>query len=143
MPGYQLIEKKYLSPSPKRDGIKSNNSKIGFLDFLREIGQDDFPYNEYSSLIVVGLEDVLLYSRPDINKQAREIRSLLQRAAGNFERYNCGWVQIMFRNTLVKGENLAVNHVSEVLPIYLIFGSPIEEEDSGNVCYRSSFNLSG
>lgn len=143
MPGYQLIEQKYLFQIPKKDGIRRNSSRIGFLDFLREIEQEDFPYNEHSSLIVVGLEDVLLFSRPKMIEQAREIRRLLQRAAGNFERYNCGWVQIMFRNSLVRGENLIVRHVIGELPIYLIFGSPIAEEDSGNVFYRSSFNLSG
>lgn len=142
MPGYQLIEQKYLDP-PKGNGIKRNSSRIGFLDFLREIGQEDFPYNEHSSLIVVGLEDVLLFSRPKMNEQAREIRRLLQGAAGNFERYNCGWIQITFRNSLRRGENLIVQHITGDLPIFLIFGSPIADEDSGNVCYRSSFNVSG
>lgn len=144
MPGYHLIERKHLSPpQPLGKGIKANNRRIGFLDFLRDLEQEDFPYDAESSLLVVGLEDVLLYGRPDMENVAHDIHRRMQRAAGNFERYNCGWVQIMFRLPLKRGETLRVDHPREELPIYLIFGSPHSETDkNGNVFYSCRFNLS-
>lgn len=144
MPGYHLIERKHLSPPlPPEKGIKANSRRLGFLDFLRELDQEDFPYDAESSLLVVGLEDVLLYGRPDMENVAHDIHRRMQRAAGNFERYNCGWVQIMFRLPLKRGETLRAIHPAIELPIYLIFGSPAPENDrNGNVFYSCRFNLS-
>jgi len=144
MPGYHLIERKHLSsPLPLGRGIKANSKRIGFLDFLRELDQEDFPYDAESSLLVVGLEDVLLYGRPDMENVAYDIHRRMQRAAGNFERYNCGWVQIMFRLELKRGETLLAIHPAVELPIYLIFGSPPPETDkNNNVFFSCRFNLS-
>ncbi|MFQ5675466.1 MAG: hypothetical protein ACE5G1_06170 [bacterium] len=144
MPGYQLVERKYLSPPlAEGRGIKANSRRIGFLDFLRELSQDDFPYHEETSLLVVGLEDVLLFARPDMEQMAIKIHKLLQKSARDFERYDCAWVQIMFRNELKRGETLNVIYPGQVkIPIYLIFGSPAASMENGNVCYRCSFNLS-
>lgn len=145
MPGYQLIERKYLSPPlPPGRGIVANRRKIGFLDFLRELEQEDFPYHEETSLLVTGLEDVLLAARPGMEKMAMRIHNILQRAARDFERFDCDWVQIMFRNELRRGDTLNVIYPGEVkIPIYLIFGSPAADIDSnGSVCYRCAFHLS-
>ena len=145
MPGYQLVERKYLSPPlPEGRGIKANNRRIGFLDFLRELSQEEFPYHEESSLLVAGLEDVLLFARPDMDGMAMKIHKLLQKSARDFERYDCGWVQIMFRNQLKRGETLNVIYPGELkIPIHLIFGSPpASMESDGSVCYRCAFNLS-
>ena len=82
MPGYQLIQDKYLSPPlPANKGVKANNRRIGFLDFLKELEDEHFPYHEESSLCVVGLEDVLLFSRPEMTAMAHTIHQKLQRAA--------------------------------------------------------------
>ena len=144
MPGYQLVEMKYLSPPlPVGKGLPANRRRIGFLDFLRELQQEDFPYHEETSLLVVGLEDVLLAARPDMATMASRIHHILQQAAGDFERFNCGWVQIMFRNELRRGERLNVIYPREVeIPIHLIFGSPPATRDNGFVHYRCAFNLS-
>jgi len=145
MPGYQLIERKYLSPPlPAGRGIPANHHRIGFLDFLRELEQEDFPYHEESSLLVVGLEDVLLSARPAMEQMAIRIHKILQRTARDFERFDCDWVQIMFRNELRRGDTLNVIYPGEVkLPIHLIFGSPPADiEGSSNVCYRCPFHLS-
>ncbi|GEM_PF-589859 len=146
MPGYFLTQFKYLSPPlVEGRGIKANTQRIGFLDFLRELNDDDFPYHEESRLLVVGLEDVLLYARQGgkMEEIARTIHRKLQRVAGEFERRNCPNVQIAFRNELVRGETLRAKHPAVELPIYLIFGSPPPETDkNGNVYYRCSFNLS-
>lgn len=145
MPGYQLVEVKYLSPpQPAGKGIKTNNRRLGFLDFLRELADEDFPYHEESSLLVVGLEDILLFARPEMEKTLNWIHQKLQRAARNFERFNCPSVQIVFRHELVRGETLRVKHPTLELPIFLIFGSPPPDVDAdGVVSYRCSFNLSG
>ncbi|MEW5799666.1 MAG: hypothetical protein AB1728_11740 [Bacteroidota bacterium] len=146
MPGYLLTQFKHLSPPlPEGRGIKANSTRIGFLDFLRELNGDDFPYHEESRLLVVGLEDVLLYARlgSKMEEVALRIHQKLQRVAGEFERRNCPNVQIAFRNELVRGETLRARHPAVELPIYLIFGSPPPETDkNGNVFYRCSFNLS-
>ena len=144
MPGYQLIERKYLHPNrTDGKGVRPNNRGIGFLDFLRELQQDPFPYHDETKLLVIGLEDILLFSRPEMEKTAKEIHRLLQRAARDFESQNCGWVQILIRTELLRGESLNVMHPTATLPIHLIFGSPPPETDKqGNVYYLCKFNLS-
>lgn len=147
MPGYQLIEEKYLMP-PGQTGtkVKRNSVRIGFLDFLKELQQEEFPYNEYTSLLVVGLEDVLLYARQigEMEQTAREIRSILQKFAGKFDSYSCGNVQIMFRNELRRGDKLQALHPAVHLPVYLIFGTPVADvDDNNNESYKVSFNISG
>jgi hypothetical protein len=145
MPGYLLIENKYLSP-PRSvgKGIKANINRLGFLDFIRDIDNQDFPFHEESNLCLVGLEDVLLFGKPDVENTARWIHQKLQRAARNLERFNCPVVQIIFRHELVRGDTLRVAHPNRELPLHLIFGSPPpEQEPDGIVYYRCSFNLSG
>lgn len=144
MPGYLLTQIKHLSPPlPEGRGIKANTRRIGFLDFLRELEDDPFPYHEESKLLVVGLEDVLLFARPKMEDMAQKIHKKLQRVAGEFEKRSCPTVQIVFRSELIRGDTLRVNHPAVELPIYLVFGSPPPETDrNGNVFYRCSFNLS-
>lgn len=139
-----LVEQKHLSPPlPKGRGIKANNRSIGFLDFMKELQGDTFPYHEESRLLVAGLEDVLLFSRPDMENEAKKIHHILQKAAQDFEKRSCPDVQIVFRNPLKRGVHLEVEHPARKLPIYLIFGSPPSDSDKkGNVYYKSSFNLS-
>jgi len=144
MPGYILIEQKYLLPPiSKNKGLIANSRRIGFLDFLREIQGEPFPYHDETKLLVAGLEDVLLFSRPEMEKTARIIHQILQKAAGNFEKRSCPDVQIVFRCELKRGEKLKVIHPAEELPVYIIFGSPAADSDSrGNPFYKCSFNLS-
>jgi hypothetical protein len=144
MPGYVLVEQRYLTPPlPKGKGIKANSRSIGFLDFLKELQGETFPYHEETRLHVVGLEDVMLFSRQDMENEARKIHHVLQKAAQEFEKKSCPDVQIVFRNPLKKGVRLEVDHASGKLPVYLIFGSPPSDTDKkGNVYYKCSFNLS-
>jgi hypothetical protein len=143
MPGYFLIEQKYLSP-PKHEnqGIKANSKRIGFTDFLRELESEPFPYNENTSLLVYGLEDVLLEARPNMESRAKLIHNKLDRAAQDFERNNCPFIQIVFRCELLSAAHLWVRMLPENQPIYLIFGDPVEQSDErGNIYYTTSFNL--
>lgn len=150
MPGYMLVQKSSLSPPlPERNGVKANSRRIGLLDFLRELAQEDFPFDENSSLLVEGMEDVLLSARTSKETEEQElaeaallIRRKLQQAANAFFARGCPDVQIVFRQPLQRGEHLIVNHVTAPLPIHLIFGSPPEEELNGQRIYRTSFNLS-
>ncbi|MBK6914971.1 MAG: hypothetical protein IPH11_15420 [Ignavibacteriales bacterium] len=144
MPGYVLVEQKSLTPPrPSGQGVKANTQEIGFSDFLRELKQDEFPFNENSSLRVVGIEDVLLASRPNMDEFCRQIRNTLQSAGNYFFSKGCGDVQIVFRGELVRGAHLIVRHPTSDINIYLIFGSPAQEEINGQWIYKSSFNLSG
>jgi len=144
MPGYVLVEQKSLTPPrPSGQGVKANTQEIGFSDFLRELKQDEFPFNENSSLRVVGIEDVLLASRPNIDELCIRLRNTLQRAGNYFFSRGCGDVQIVFRGELVRGAHLIVRHPTSDINIYLIFGSPAQEEINGQWIYKSSFNLSG
>ena len=59
MPGYHLIEERMLKPN-NPDGIEPHPNRKGFLDYLRELRQDDFPFQRGYKLAVEGLEDVLL-----------------------------------------------------------------------------------
>ena len=144
MPGYVLVEQKNLSPPHlEGSGVKRNTRKIGFIDFLREIEQDEFPFDENSSLLITGIEEVLLASRPKMEETARIIRKKLQSAGGYFNDRGCGDVQIVFRGDLLRGEHLIDNHVTEKIPIYLIFGSPTPIEVNGQKIFRTTFNMVG
>lgn len=144
MPGYFLVEHQYLSPpKPEGQGITANPIRKGFTDFLRDLEFEEFPYNENTNLLVYGIEDVLLYARPDTEDMAKRIHKTLQRAALKFEKSNCPWIQIVFRYKLVKGRTLIEEMKPENQPVYLIFGSPVAQSDGkGNVFYTASFNLS-
>lgn len=144
MPGYVLVQQNSLSPPlPSGRGIKANTQRKGFADFLRDLEQEEFPYNEYSSLRIHGLEELLLQARPHMEEYARIIWNKLQSKANDFFVNGCGDVQIIFRGDLERGERLIDRHITESIPIYLIFGSPIPDEINGQKIYRVQFNLSG
>lgn len=144
MPGYVLVEQKSLTPPrPSGQGVEANAQEIGFIDFLRELKQDEFPFNENSSLRVVGIEDVILTSRPNMDEFCLQIRNTLQSAGNNFFSKGCGDIQIVIKGTLRRGEHLIIKHPTSDINIYLIFGSPVPEEVNGQIIYKSSFNLSG
>lgn len=144
MPGYVLVERNDLTPPrPVGQGVNANNTEIGFSDFLRELKQDEFPFNENSSLRVIGIEEVLHAARPNMDILLRKIRNDLQSAGNDFFSRGCGDVQIIFKGKLVRGEHLIVEHPTSNINIYLIFGSPPPEEINGRSVYKNSFNLSG
>ena len=145
MPGYQLVEQNKLSPpKPEQQGVKANKTTIGFIDFLRSLDDETFPYDKNSSLLVVGIEQVLLGARPGMEDEAKHIRAKLNKAASLFDRRNCADVQIVFRQPLIRGDKLTVDHVTSKIPIYLIFGSPVPDTINGQTVFRTgSFNLTG
>ncbi len=143
MPGYLLLNQKSLTPPLSAGrGVQANTRKIGFLDFIRELDDETFPYDENTSLMVMGLEDVLLAARPDMDTAAKDISRKLQHAAGKLISRACADIQIVFRGNLKRGENLIVENVTANLPIYLIFGSPADMEINGQKVFKRDFNLS-
>ena len=143
MPNYFLIEQQYLSPPrPEGQGMPANPTRMGLLDFLRELQRDEFSLTPYEGLTVEGIEDVLLASRPEMNDMAHRIRQVLQRAASELQDQLVASVQIVFRNKIVRGDEIWVEHPTANLPIAKIFGSPPREESNGVPYYRVAFNLS-
>lgn len=140
MPGYRLVEVGNLSPG-KDGGIPPYENDIGFLDFLREIAQEPFPFPKFYKVQVHGLEEVLFAARPQQKEMALKIHRLLRQAAQNLEK-RLVEVQIVFQGKLVKGETLWVEYRNTRLPIDNIFGSPLRQSDArGNPFYRTNFNL--
>jgi hypothetical protein len=136
MPNYYLVKESHLSVLPRA------RAQLGFLDFLRELQDETFAFTPYESIRVDGLEDVLLAARPDYQRVAYDIRRILQRSASDLQSKLAADVQIVFRNDLVPGDTLWVEHPTDPrLPVHLIFGSPPAEEIGGHPVYRVGFNL--
>jgi len=143
VPSYYLVELRHLSPPrPAGQGLPANRLRIGFLDFLRELKQETFSLAQYEGLLVEGLEDVLLASRPKMEEMAHQIRRIMQHSAPDLEQVLVADVQVVFHSPLERGHELWVNYPGVKLPISRIFGSPPKEEEFGVPYYRVSFNLS-
>ncbi len=141
MKGYEILEQKYLQPY-KEEGVKPNDIKIGFLDFLREIrgGADSIP--RLSSFTVVGIDEVLhMTKHEDRLGLAREIHRVLQSAAQALDRKMVE-VQIICKGRLVRGDSLWLEYRGERLPLDLIFGSTMTNDVRGFQVYITGFNLS-
>ncbi|WP_176231183.1 hypothetical protein [Candidatus Hakubella thermalkaliphila] len=135
-----MVEVGYMSAG-KEDGIPPYENNIGFLDFLREIAQEPFPFPKFYQVQVHGLEEVLFAARPQQKEMALRIHRLLRQAAQNLEK-RLVEVQIVFQGKLVKGETLWVEYRNTRLPIDNIFGSPLRQTDArGNPFYGTNFNL--
>lgn len=141
MPGYEIFEKKYLMPH-REDGIPPYETRIGLLDFLREIksGIEDIP--RLSSFSVTGVEEVLYRASPDERQtMARVIHGILQGAASAFERKRIQ-VQIICKDRLIRGDTLWLEYRGERLPIDYIFGLTTTHEFRGITIFKTGFNLS-
>lgn len=141
MPGYRLIELSNLQPHKAR-GIAPAENIIGLLDFLRELEEDPFPLPRMSRWRVVGLEEVLFAARPQEEEVATEIHARLNNAASDLERRLMD-VQVILTGEIVRGSQLTVRYRGASLPLYIIFNSPVRQEDSnGNAFYPIEFHLS-
>jgi hypothetical protein len=141
MKGYEVLEQRYLKIY-RQGGIEPYDSKIGLLDFLRELNAGPEGITRYSSFMVVGIDDVLyLAKREERRAIALAIHKLLQSAANDLERKK-NEVQIVCKGKLVKGDSFWVEYRGEKLYIDFIFGTPIKREIRGFPVYTTSFNLS-
>lgn len=140
MPGYVVLERALLAPV-KSDGIQAHPESMGFLDFLRELAAEPFPFPRYAEQRVVGLEEVLFAARPQEATLALEIHRRLRQAAPELERRLLS-VQVVFRGKLIRGDTLWSEFGGQRLPVGHIFGSPPPQADSrGNRFYAVNFNL--
>lgn len=111
--------------------------RMGFLDFLRALQNDPPALPRDGFIRVDGVEDALLAARPKMADMARDMHRILGRSAGNLQRWNTQ-VAVVVRNRIVPGDQLWVDHPTERIPLYLVFGSP----SGGQPYYPVSFNLS-
>ena len=141
MPGYDIIEQKHLFPY-KDNGIKPNEIKIGFLDFLKEVSNDSENLPRFSAYMVVGIDEVLYMTTDnDRHQMARTIHKTLQASASALQRKGIS-VQIVCKGALRRGASLMLDYRGEQLPIELIFGTPTPKNFNDMLFYQSSFNLS-
>ena len=138
MAGYMLIEKRMLMPH-KADGVPPNPQELGFLDYLRELRQEVFPFARGTRLRVVGFEETLL-AAGDRSELAAEIHRLLAGRANDLERMG-GFVQIVFEWSLYFGDEIWFERGKEKIGLRSVFGNVRREQDGGNVYYLTGFNL--
>lgn len=141
MSGYEIFEQRYLSHF-KENGIKPNEIKIGFMDFLRELksGAEGIPL--YSAFMVMGIDDVLyMASKDDRRNIIKTIRNTLQSEAGNLERKKIQ-VQIVCKGRLFKADSFWLEYRDQKLPIDFIFGTPLKQNIRECPVYTTGYNLS-
>jgi hypothetical protein len=144
MPGYLLIEERWLQPYRDK-GFPPNPVRMGFLDYMRELRQEVFPFTHGPKPRIVGLDDVLLAAGTGENllKVSVFIRSILAGKANELEANNLGWVQVVFRRPLRRADDFWFEPGgNQRVSLRPIFDSPMKETDSaGNEFYRGGFNL--
>lgn len=133
MAQYYIVEKRNL---PELSWAVTA-PRMGFLDFLRAL-QDDPPALPRDGYVrVEGIEDALLAARPKMADLARDMHRILGRSAGKLQKWNTQ-VAIVIGTRIVPGEQLWVEHPTDRIPLYLVFGSPA----GGEAFFKVSFNLS-
>lgn len=139
MAGYMLIERKMLQPH-KADGIAPHDRELGFLDYLRELRQEVFPFSRGSRLRVVGFEETLLAAQ-DRRELSAEIYRILSSRANDLNNMG-GHVQVVFEWPLSYGDDLWFTRgANERVSLRPIFGRVTREQDGSNVYYLAGFNL--
>jgi hypothetical protein len=138
MPGYHLMEKGTRTPHslPGRP-----SGRLGFLDFLRELAEDDPSIPRYAEIMVTGLEEVLFAAEGEAQTLALEIRRRL-RAAASLLQNRVVDVTVVFQGRIQRGQDLWVDYRGTQLPVGHIFGSPPPQtEPGGHRIYFTGFNL--
>ena len=143
MPGYILVEESETVRYRERGIQPIAPEPTGFLDFLRELAQDAFPFSKYTQLVVVGLEELLFSAEPGHEERdvALDIRRRLKRVAGDLER-QLVTLQVVLKGKLVRGDTLWLEYRGRRLPLDLIFGRPLlHTDENGNEFYPAKFGL--
>lgn len=140
MPGYHLLQ--YGSPlPPSPDDPHQAPERIGFLDFLRELSDDEPAIPRFWKVTVVGLEEVLFAAEAEADALAWEIHRRLRRAAPALES-RLAMVFVLFRGQLKRGADLWSEYRGRQLPVGHIFGSlPPQLGSDGRNTYFVNFNL--
>jgi hypothetical protein len=141
MPGYKIFEERFLD-TYKEDGIHPSETKIGLLDFLRELKSGAEAIPKLSSFMVVGVDEVLYQASPGEREQlSLTIHKTLQSAAQTLERKRVE-VQICCKGKLFKADSFWLEYRSDKIPLDTIFGTPTKLDIRGCPVYSVGFNLS-
>ena len=141
MAGYFLLEEKQMQPF-KPKGFPPNPVRMGFLDYMRELRQETFPFPEGRKLLVVGLEEVLIAAGDHLMEVEKFIHDTLARQANELNAYRIN-VQIAFRRPLKSAQDFwfelgGGKHIS----LRPVFDSPSLKSDfAENEYYFVGFNL--
>ena len=138
MAGYMLIDRTMLKPN-KVDGVPPHAQEIGFIDYLRELRQEVFPFARGSKLRLTGFENVLLDAQ-DRMQVGAEIHKLLVARANELNRMG-GFVQVVFEWKLFYGDELWFERGRERIPLRGVFGKAKRDQEGSNIYYLTGFNL--
>lgn len=142
MANYHLIEERMMKPF-NPDGIEPNPNRKGFLDYLRELRQDPFPFPPGYKIVVDGLEDVLIAADGNLPEVESRIHNILTSRANELNSIMGTNVQIIFREKLQKSDDFWVEAGSQRhLSLRRIFGTPRRyRSPSGSEFFIVGFNL--
>ena len=142
MPGYRLFEEDMLQPR-RQEGIVPHPNRVGFLDYMRELRQDTFPFPPGHRLLVYGLEDVLLAADSKLQEVEAMIRTVLAARANELHSVMGTNVQIVFRDHLRRADDFWLEAgINRRLSLRRIFGSPSRQSGpDGTEFFHVGFNL--
>lgn len=142
MPGYRLIEERMLKPFHS-DGIEPHPNRKGFLDYLRELRQDPFPFPPGYRLRVEGLEDVLLAAGDQLHEVEGFIHNTLASRANDLYSVMGTDVQVIFQARLQRSNDFWVEAgLKKRLSLRRIFGDPSRQQGpNGTEFFLAGFNL--
>ena len=141
MAGYLLLEEKQMQPF-KPKGFPPNPVRMGFLDYMRELRQETFPFPEGHKLLLVGLEEVLMAAGDNIEEVEGVIHYTLAKNANEMEKRRIK-VQIVFRRSLISADDFWFDRGGgKRISLRRIFDSPpLKSDMAGNEYYLVGFNL--
>lgn len=141
MAGYFLLEEKQMQPFKPR-GFPPNPVRMGFLDYMRELRQETFPFPEGHKLLLVGIEEVLIAAGDHIEEVEGFIHYTLARKANEMEKRRIK-VQIVFRRALKSADDFWFERgAGKRISLRRIFDSPpLKGDPAGNEYYFVGFNL--
>ncbi len=141
MPGYILLEKRFLQPQ-KSDGFPPNEVRMGFLDYLRALREEPFHFLRGYRIMIEGVEEVLIAAAGNRNDVSSYIHSILVSQANELNSRMGGHVQVVFKWKLNQADDFWFEVGQERYSLRNIFGSPKKQVDrAGNEYYPVGFNL--
>ncbi|MBI4468460.1 MAG: hypothetical protein HY650_03955 [Acidobacteria bacterium] len=142
MPGYRLIEARMLKPF-NTEGIEPHPTRMGFLDFMRELRQDPFPFLPGHKLRIEGLEYLLLEAGDKLEEVESYIHDILANRANELNSVVGCDVQVIFQEKLQRSDDFWVEAGSERhLSLRRIFGAPSRlQGPNGTEFFFAGFNL--
>ena len=141
MKGYEVFEERHLHAHGD-EGIAPNETRIGFLDFLRELADNGEGIPSLTAFTVTGFDEVLYFvGSTEITVVSLSIHRILQSAAKSLEQKKVE-VQIACKGKLEKADSFWLEYRGEQYPLDPIFGTPSKKEIHGAPVFCLSFNLS-